>query len=418
MRRLIDLVLDLLGFARFVLRRWSEDRCPQMAGNLTYTTLLAIVPSFAVGVALLSSTPLFASAMAQARDFLLANLAPAAAERVIGTYLDDFARNARRLTWPGLAAVLVLAVATMLIIDRSLNAIWRVRRRRPYWVLVPGYVAVLVAGPVLVGIGMAVTTYVLSAPVGLASVVGASQAALVEAAPVVLTAVAFFLVYKIVPHRRVPWRHALVGAGVAAVLFEAAKELFAVYVRHATTYSLVYGAFAAVPIFLVWLELSWMVVLLGAEITACAGYWHAHLWTRADRPGTRFHEAVRVAGRLAAAYPAALGFERLRRDAVLPAPELDDLLARLSEAGIVERAGRGQFVLAEDPEHATVGELYEAAVAPVGGMRPEEWAEISKDFARAAAEMREGLERPLATLSSKLEATPAPESPPSDALSR
>ena len=312
MRRFTDTALDILGFARFVLRRWTEDRCPQIAGNLTYTTLLALAPSFAVGVALLSSTPLFGPAMAQARTFLLANLAPAVAERIIRVYMEDFARNAQRLTWPGVAAVLVLSVVLMLIIDRSVNAIWRVRRRRPYWLLVPGYVALLVLGPLLIGAGVAVTTYIVSLPLSLAAFIGDSQAALLWSVPVVLTAIAFFLVYKIVPHRRVPWRHALAGAAVAAVLFEAAKQLFAVYVRHATTYSLVYGAFAAVPLFLVWLELSWMVLLLGAEITACAGYWHGRLWTRAARPGTHFHEAVQAARMLVEAGREGLDFDRLR----------------------------------------------------------------------------------------------------------
>jgi membrane protein len=175
-------------------------------------------------------------------------------------------------------------------------------------------------------------------------------------------------------------------------------------VKHATTYSLVYGAFAAVPLFLVWLELSWMVVLFGAELTACAGYWHARLWARLDRPGTRFHEAVGVARELVEAGPAGTSFERLRRDAVLPAHELEDLLARLCEAGIVRGDRRAGYALAGDAGAVTVGELYEAAVAPLGGMRPEEWAEISEDFAHAAARMREGLERPLAALSSKVEA--------------
>ncbi len=402
MRRLIDTAFDILGFARFVVRRWTEDHCPQIAGNLTYTTLLAIAPSFAVGVALLSSTPAFETAMGHAKAFVLMNLAPAVADRIVDTYLESFAQNAQRLTWLGLGAVLVLAVMMMLIIDRSLNAIWRVRRRRPYWLLVPGYVALLVVGPLLIGASLALTTYLASLPLGGAALGNDARSPLLRAAPVTLTALAFFLVYKIVPHRHVPWRHALAGAALAAVLFESAKGVFALYVRHATTYSLVYGALAAVPLFLVWIELSWMIVLLGAEITACAGYWHARLWTRADRPGTHFHEAVQVARLLVEAYPAPLAFEQLRKEAVLPAHELDDLLTRLCEAGIAQRTDRSQYALVREPADVTVGELYEAAVAPVGGMRPEEWAEISADFARAAAQMREGLERPLATLSSKL----------------
>jgi membrane protein len=401
MLRLLDIARDTAGFARFVLRRWTEDRCPQIAGNLTYTTLLALVPTFTVAVAILSSAPFFAAAIAQLKAFVLLNLAPAVAAKVTTVYMEDFAANAERLTWTGVALVLVIAVMLMLIIDRSLNSIWRVRRRRPYWLLVPGYVAFLLVGPLLIGAGMAATTYVVSIPAGPGPF--DMEPVVFRTLSLSLSIVAFFLVYKLVPHRHVPWRHAVVGSLVAAVLFEAAKELFAVYVKHATTYSLVYGAFAAVPLFLIWLELSWMVVLFGAELTACAGYWHARLWTRLDRPGTRFHEAVGVARELMEAGAAGTSFERLRRDAVLPAHELEDLLARLCDAGIVRGDRRGGYALARDANAVTVGELYEAAVAPLGGMRPEEWAEISADFAHAAARMREGLERPLAALSGRVE---------------
>ena len=273
MLRLLDIARDTTGFARFVLRRWTEDHCPQIAGNLTYTTLLAIVPTFTVSVAVLSSSPVFAAAIAQLKAFLLLNLAPAVAAKVTTVYMEDFAANAARLTWTGVALVLVVAVMLMLIIDRSVNAIWRVRRRRPYWLLVPGYVALLLVGPLLIGAGMAATTFVVSIPAGLGPF--DMEPVVFRTLSLTLAMAAFFLVYKLVPHRHVPWRHAVVGSFVAAVLFEAAKELFAVYVKHATTYSLVYGAFAAVPLFLVWLELSWMVVLFGAELTACAGYWHA-----------------------------------------------------------------------------------------------------------------------------------------------
>lgn len=404
MQRLLDLARDLLGFARFVLRRWSEDRCPQNAGNLTYTTLLAIVPIFTVAVSILSSAPV-ASWVAQMKAFLLLNVAPAASQELLGAYMEDFAANAQRLTWTGTAIVLLVSVMMMLIIDRSLNTIWRVRRRRSYWLLVPGYVALFVVGPFLIGAGITATTFVLSFSAGFGPF--DVEPVLLRLVSLATTMLAFFLVYKVVPHRHVPWRHAVVGSAVAAVLFDAAKELFAVYVRHATTYSLVYGAFAALPLFLIWLELSWMVALLGAELTACAGYWHARLWTRVDRPGTRFHEAVKVARELVGAGAAGASFEQLRNEAVLPAHDLEDLLARLCDAGIVRGDRRSGYRLAGDPGAMTVGELYEAAVAPVGGMRPEEWAEISGDFARAAERMREGLARPLAALSSKLEDTSA-----------
>jgi Predicted membrane protein len=71
MLRLLDIARDTAGFARFVLRRWTEDRCPQIAGNLTYTTLLAIVPVFTVAVSILSSSPFFAAMVAQVKAFLL-----------------------------------------------------------------------------------------------------------------------------------------------------------------------------------------------------------------------------------------------------------------------------------------------------------------------------------------------------------
>jgi membrane protein len=411
MRSLVDFARNLLGFARFVLRRWSEDHCPQIAGSLTYTTLLALVPSFAVAVALISQAPFFDAWMHQVRVFLHLNLAPSIATHITNDYLDNFARNARRLKWPGVAVLLVVSVWMMLLVDQSLNLIWRVRRRRPYWLLVPGYLALLVVGPLLIGTSMAATTYLVTLSMGFASdLIGRRE--LFRVVSALLSMLAFFVIYKTVPHRHVPWRHAVAGSVVAGALFEAAKELFAVYVRNASTYSAVYGAFAALPLFLVWVHLSWMVALLGAELTAAASYWHARLWARADRPGARFHEAVGVARLLAEAGPRGLDFERLRTGAVVPAHELDDLLDRLERAGIVKRSPDGTFVLADDPRGTTVAQLYEAAVASLGGMRPEEWAEISGDFERAAREMRKSLERPLATLSSNLPPKPPQESTP------
>jgi len=391
-------LLDVLGFMRFVLGRWTEDRCPQIAGSLTYTTLLALVPIFVIAVSVLSSAPFFEDVMAQIKIFLLLNLMPEIAGKIITVYMEEFSGNARRLTTVGLLAVFVLSVLLMLIVDRSLNAIWRIKRSRPYWLSVIGYVVLLLAGPLLIGVSVSITTYLMTLSLRVTDAPPEWNSWLLRIVPVSVTTIAFFLIYRIIPHRHVPWRHALFGAAVAAILFEAAKDLFTLYVRTAPTYNLVYGASAAVPIFLVWIYLSWLVILLGAEVTAASAYWRGGLWKEPATLGGAFRQAVSVTRALLAAKGEAQSFERLREATGLPTKQLEDTLHRMAEAGLATRVGRTGYVLAKDAAETTLEDLYTATVAPVGAMRPEEWADVSADFARAANQMREGLKRPLASL--------------------
>jgi membrane protein len=391
-------LLDVLGFLRFVLVRWTEDRCPQIAGSLTYTTLLALVPVFVIAVAVLSSAPFFEDVMTQIKIFLLLNLMPDIAGKIITVYMEEFSSNARRLTTVGLAAVFVLSVLLMLIVDRSLNAIWRVKRSRPYWLSAIGYVSLLVAGPLLIGVSISITTYLMTLSLSVTDVAPQWNSRLLRVVPVAVTTIAFFLIYRIIPHRQVPWRHALFGAVVAAVLFEASKDLFTMYVSYAPTYRFVYGASAAVPIFLVWIYLSWLVILLGAELTASADYWRDGLWKRPSTPGTQFREAVTVTRALLDAGGRPVTFERLREATGLPAHELEDTLYRMMDAGIAKRIKREGYALARKADEMTLEDLYAATVAPVGAMPPEDWADVSPDFARAANQMREGLKRPLSSL--------------------
>ena len=330
---------DIRGFLRFVLKRWSDDRCPMIAGSLTYTTLLAIFPMFGVVVALLSQSPIFEDVMSSLKIWLLLNLLPEVAGKIITVYMQELATHAARLTWYGIGVVLVLAVWTLLIMDRSFNAIWRISRARSYWVMILGYVMLLVTGPLLLFASVTLTTYMLALTEGVPVWATYAHGLLLHAIPVVMSTVAFFLLYRIVPHRKVPWRHAFLGALVASIFFEAAKQIFTYFVRHSPTYSIVYGAFAAFPVFLVWVYISWLVILFGAELTASAAYWHHGLWKHEDASTVRFREAIMVTRALIEAGPAAVSFKRLQEVTHLPPKELEDTLDQMIDGNVVSEVG-------------------------------------------------------------------------------
>ena len=327
---------DSLGFLRFVLRRWADDRCPQIAGSLTYTTLLAIFPMFGVVVALLSQSPIFEDVISSIKIWLLLNFVPEIAGKIITVYMGDVVQHARRLTFFGLGVVLALAVWTMLQMDRSFNTIWRVKGRRSRLVLrLVSYVAVLVVGPVLLLASVTLTTFMLALSDDVPLWASYAHGLLLHAVPIVMSAVAFFFLYRIVPTPSVPWKHALLGAVVAAILFEAAKQGFGYVVRHSPTYGIAYGAFAAFPVFLIWLYISWMVALFGAELTASAAYWHGNHWKHAEAPSVRFREALAVTQVLIASGAKPMKFGELQDATRLPPRELEQTLEQMVEGNVI-----------------------------------------------------------------------------------
>lgn len=330
---------DIPGFLRFVLKRWTEDRCPQIAGSLTYLTLLAMMPMFGVVVAILSQSPVFEDVMSAIKIWVLMNFVPELAGKIITVYMAELADHASRLTWFGIGVVLVLAVWTMHLMDRSFNAIWRVSRARSYWALLLGYVALLVTGPLLLMASVTFTTYVMALTEDVPSWMGYAHGMFAVIVPVVMSMAAFFLLYRIVPHRKVPWRHALLGAAAAAIFFEGAKYVLGYLVRHSPTYSIAYGAFAAFPAFLLWLYVTWLGVLLGAELTASAAYWHDGLWKQAATPAVRFREALAITQALIEAGSASMSFKRLQEATRLPPKELEETLAQMVDGNVVAEAG-------------------------------------------------------------------------------
>jgi membrane protein len=342
---------DVAGFAAFVVRRWGEDRCPQIAGSLTFSTLLALVPLITVVIAVLSALPYFEGAMVQFKIFLLMNLVPEIAGKIITVHLTQFAEAAGRLTTVSLAALFAMAIAMLLTVDHSLSVIWRVDRRRPVWLSLAGYLTILLLGPSLMGLSLWATSWLVAASLDHVAMPSGVESLMLRLVPVTVSAFAFFLLYRVIPNRHVPARHALAGGILAALVFEVMKSVFASYIRSVPTYRVVYGAFASIPIFLLWLYLSWLVVLLGAEFTASLAYWKGRLWRREDSPEGYRRAAFELGRVLACAGTEPVSLERLRESVDMPHDQLEDLLRHLEETGAVRRSRKG-WALAGPGERA------------------------------------------------------------------
>ena len=341
MKPLPAFLRDPAGFLAFVLRRWQEDRCPQIAGSLTFTTILALVPLFTVVAAVLSALPFFEGVMVQIKIFLLLNLVPEIAGKIITVHMVQFAQAAGRLTSVSLVALFAMAIAMLFTVDRSLNLIWRVDRHRPLWLSAAGYTALLVLGPVLMGISVSATSWIVAASLDRLAMPSQVDSLVLRIVPVSVSALAFFLVYRIIPNRHVPARHALAGGIVAAVIFEVMKSVFAAYIRAVPTYRLVYGAFASIPIFLLWVYLSWLVVLFGAELTASLGTWRSRPWRPADAHDAGAQAAFEIGRALAAAGGEPVPYEALRDRVGMPDDRLEELLHLLEERGAARRTRAG-----------------------------------------------------------------------------
>ncbi|MEH6649362.1 MAG: YihY family inner membrane protein [Motiliproteus sp.] len=262
--RLINIHL-LLGFVRHMVGRFSANQGILNAAALTYTTLFAVVPMMTVTYAMLASVPSFQGLGPQLETMIFDNFVPSTGAAV-KDYISGFAGQARNLTGLGIVLLIVTAYLMLRSIERTFNRIWQVREQRQRVASFLLYWAVLSLGPVLLGLGLVLSSYVMSLPlISGASVVVDSREWLLKLLPLLLSCSAFTLLYAAVPNCHVPFRHALAGGCICALLFEGAKHAFAMFVALSPSYHLIYGAFAAVPLFLVWIYISWLIVLLGAE---------------------------------------------------------------------------------------------------------------------------------------------------------
>ena len=257
-----------LTFGHFLWQRFLDDKCFETAGALSYTTLVSLVPLTVVVLTMFAAFPMFEDARDTLINFVFSNFVPAAGETVQNA-LIDFASNARKLTGISILVMLFSAVSMMISIEDRLYRIWQVHAHRPWGPRLLLYWAALTLGPVLVVGGIAITSYVAAVPLlrNATESLGIGQQ-LLKALPFLVTFLTLWLLYSAVPNRRVNRRHTAIGALLGALLFEIARWGFTHYVRHAQNYQQIYGALAIIPLLLLWIYLSWVIVILCASVAA------------------------------------------------------------------------------------------------------------------------------------------------------
>jgi len=361
----------LRAFGTHLWQHFRQDRCLEAAGALSYTTLLALVPLMAVILGVVSAFPVFDQGVEELQDFIFSNFVPAAGD-VVQEYLDRFIDRSAGLTGTGTVFLVVTALILMSTIEKTLNRIWRVEQlRRPSSRLIV-YWAVLTLGPMLLGASIGLTSYLAALPLLAPEFVrGTLQWLLLVGTPFFVAMLAFTLIFAVVPNRRVQFHHALAGAAFSALAFELSKRGFVLYVSNFPTYEKLYGALAAIPLFLVWIYVSWVVILLGASVAAALTTFN---YRRADwRWDERHHLllALRLISHLWRAQLEGRGLSPARlleREEAATDGDLQFLMARLDDADLVHQDDEGAWHLSADLDEVTLGELYRCMplVLPLG----------------------------------------------------
>ncbi|WP_339763982.1 YihY family inner membrane protein [Neisseria gonorrhoeae] len=351
----------ICAFAWFVIRRFSEERVPQAAASMTFTTLLALVPVLTVMVAVASIFPVFDRWSDSFVSFVNQTIVPQGADMVFD-YIDAFRDQANRLTAIGSVMLVVTSLMLIRTIDNAFNRIWRVNTQRPWMMQFLVYWALLTFGPLSLGVGISfmvgsVQDSVLSS--------GAQQwaDALKTAARLAFMTLLLWGLYRFVPNRFVPARQAFVGALITAFCLETARFLFTWYMGNFDGYRSIYGAFAAVPFFLLWLNLLWTLVLGGAVLTSSLSYWQGEAFRRGFDWRGRFDDVLKILLLLDAAQKEGrtLSVQEFRRHINMGYDELGELLEKLARYGYIY-SGRQGWVLKTGADSIELSELFKLFV--------------------------------------------------------
>ena len=361
----------VLVFVRTLIQQFQANQGILNAAALTYTTLFAVVPLMTVSYSMLAAVPNFRGVGEQLQGWIFENFVPATGE-VVQDYLATFSSQAQSLTVIGIVFLAVTSIMMMKNIEAAFNRIWRVTEPRKGLSSFLLYWAVLSLGPILIGLGLLLTSYVASLPFISSATEMVGRARLLSLLPPFFSALAFMLLYAAVPNCRVPLRSAAVGGLFAAILFELAKRGFVQFVTLSPSYQLIYGAFAAVPLFLLWIYISWTIILLGAELTRQLTVVHVNKY-RNNEP--HFYTILAVLQRL---WVAQQDGETLPDQLLLQeVPGLDqgrwdDYVQLLMKIGLMRRTEGGQYLLSRDLSRYTLLQLQRELPWPLPDPVPEQ----------------------------------------------
>jgi membrane protein len=342
--------------------RFRDDHLGLTASSLTFTTTIALVPFFTVALAVFTAFPIFGKLQDVLQRWLIDSLIPDSIARQVLGYLTQFASKANRLGAVGLALLVVTATALILTIDRTLNSIWRVRRPRLLGHRVLIYWAAITLGPLLLAASLATTSYVVSAGQGLVGALPGGLRLLLNTLEFISLAGGMAALYRYVPNTPVKWGHAWAGGVFVAAGIEAGKRLLALYLASIPTYSMVYGAFAIVPILLIWIYVAWVIVLLGAVVAAYLPSLLSGVARHSGGHGWHFQLAVEVLqhlDRVTGSHTKGLSAAQLARVMRVDALQLQPVMETLSQLDwvglLAENTGRAdaeeaRYVLLANPD--------------------------------------------------------------------
>jgi membrane protein len=382
-----DFMRDALTFpwrntALTLRERFKEDHLGLTASSLTFTTIISIVPLFTVALAIFSVFPMFAKLQTGLQQLLVDSLIPDNIARQVLSYLGQFASKASKIGWVGAVAFLVSALMLILTIDGKLNDIWRVRTTRHLARRIIVYWTLLTLGPLLLGLSLSFSSYVLSASKGWVSVLPGGVKVLLDIVQFAVLSISMAAIYRFVPNTQVRWTHALLGGVFVATGIELAKRVLGWYLTQVPTISAVYGAFATVPILLIWIYVAWVIVLLGAVVAAYLPSLQGGIARRGDTPGWNFQLAIEILQALSKAPNTERGknLETLSKELRVNDLQLEspletlinlDWIGKLDET--IEGQGGGRYVLLADPAKTLLAPLSERLLLSNDENTPKLW---------------------------------------------